>query len=206
MSRRNPFSELVIATCFVLCGAFGAPAQVVDPECCGDKPPVRPIDKSCLGCNGPSRGVVPLYRADLLVKYQEMAYIDSFVAMDNCSDTVQAQLKDVQTKARAVGADAVIRVRLLNNKVRGFQEDPNTPFFSVRQGESRDYFFRGTAVRYLEPVQGEPEEATMVQAPTRIPVATRDRRGGFLGSTGRFTGGRNLGNDRNIERSTPFNF
>ena len=140
-----------------------------DPACCA-KPPIRPIDKTCLPA-GKSPATIPLYRGDLQAKYAEIANIDSFVSLDECDDTVRLQLKDLQTKARAIGADAAIRVRKLNNRIRGFQEDPETPFWSVKQGYSKDRFLRATAIKYLEIPPAEPRQAV-----TELPVINRDQK------------------------------
>lgn len=142
----------------MLCAAFSAAAICAQdsPLCCGEKPPIRPIDKTCLPVGGAHK--VPLYRSDLAAKYQEIANIDSYTATDNCSDTVKLQLKDLQSKGSVIGADALIRVRLLANKVTGFQENPDTPFWSVKQGTSNDFFYRATAIKYLEPQPAEPKE------------------------------------------------
>jgi hypothetical protein len=139
--------------------AAGCPMAQDSSSCCPDKPPIRPIDKTCLPA-GRSKPV-PLFRGDLLVKYQEVANIDSFLSDDNCSDTAKLQLKDLQAKGCAIGADALIRVRLLTNNVRGFQVNPDTPFWSLKQGAANDYFYRATAIKYLEPVSGEPEAVTV---------------------------------------------
>jgi hypothetical protein len=141
---------------------LGASATAQDPgNCCPDKPPIRPIDKTCLPAGRAK--TVPLYRADLLAKYQEIANVDSFISDNNCTDTVRLQLQDLQKKGAFTGADALIRVRLLTNKVRGYQENPDTPFFDVRQGESEDYFYRATAIKYLEKPVGEPKTAAVVE-------------------------------------------
>ncbi len=148
------------------------------PTCCADKPPIRPIDKTCLPAG--NRGEVPLYHTDLLLKYQEIANIDSFKSDNNCSDTVRMQLKDLQAKGRIAGADALIRVRLLANHVRGFQENPDTPFFSVKQGTSNDLFYRATAVKYLEAPPRE-VEGLNVDLET-APLAGKTKSGDMFGT------------------------
>lgn len=120
-------------------------------------PAVRSIDRTCLPA-GPIKPAVPMFLGDLNEKYQEIANIDSYVAMDKCEATTKLQLKDLQAKGQAVGADALIRVRILKNDIQGWKENPDTPFFSVHQGGSSDYFYRATAIRYLRPPVGEPEE------------------------------------------------
>jgi len=155
---------LQLVTALAIAASLPAQQAEVGALSCCEKPPIRPIDKHCLP-SGKSPAELPLYRADVAAKYAEIAYVDSFVSLDNCTDTVERQLKDLQAKGRTTGADALIRVRLLKNRVRGWQEDPNTPFYSVRQGDSTDYFFRATAIKYLQPIPPEPETVpiTVVQ-------------------------------------------
>src|SRR5690606_38841160 len=87
----------------------------------------------------------------------EIATVDSFISADKCEDTTRHQLKDLQAKGQSIGADALIRTRMLANDVRGWKENPDTPFFSVEQGYSEDYFFRATAIKYLRRPEGEPK-------------------------------------------------
>jgi hypothetical protein len=148
------------------------PASVfAEAQCCQPKPPIRPIDKTCLPAGRPKK--LALYRSDLQAKYQEIAHIDSFISDNNCSDTVRAQLKDLQQKGTVIGADAMIRVRLLANKVTGYQENPDTPFFSLKQGTANDYFYRATAIKYLEPPPAEPKELTVNLDTTPLPEKTK---------------------------------
>ncbi|MGI8908521.1 MAG: hypothetical protein ACR2IE_18760 [Candidatus Sumerlaeaceae bacterium] len=142
------------------------------PFCCSDKPPIRPVDKTCLPAGRPSE--VPLYRGDLLAKYQEVANVDSFLSDDNCSDTAKLQLKDLQAKGVVIGADALIRVRLLSNRLRGYKENPDTPFWSVKQGLSNDYFYRATAIKYLEQPQGEPQALAVRVLTEPLPAKPKD--------------------------------
>lgn len=111
---------------------------------------------------------MPLYTSDLNAHYQEVANVDSFISMDKCEDTTRMQLKDLQAKGQAIGADALIRVRPLANKVTGWKENPDTPFWSVKQGESSDYFYRATAIKYIKWPTSEPEA---IPAQTASPVA-----------------------------------
>jgi len=141
-----------------LLSAFPATAD----DCCGNNPDIRSIDRTCLPV-GPPNPNIALYRSDLEEHYQEVAYIDSFVSTDRCEDTTRRQLKDLQAKGSAIGADALIRVRPLENKIRGWKENPDTPFFSVEQGASDDYFFRATAIKYLHQPKGAPK-----QLPVRV--------------------------------------
>jgi len=150
---------------FLTPAAFGAgvlllalPAVAQD-SCCGNLPPVRSIDRTCLPA-GPPRPDLPLYTTDLAEQYQEIATVDSFRSDEKCDDTTRRQMKDLQAKGQAIGADAMIRVRMLANNIRGWKENNETPFFSVKQGESKDYFFRATAIKYLRWPKGEPQPAT----------------------------------------------
>lgn len=131
--------------------------------CCGNNPPIRSIDRTLLPAGAP-RPELPIYMSDLNEKYQEIATIDSYITDNKCMDTLVKQARDVQAKGQAVGADAVIRVRSLSNKIRGFKENPDTPFFSVRQGESNDYFVRGTAIKYLVWPKTEPQALPLREA------------------------------------------
>lgn len=153
----------------VLCslGAVPAMAQI---DCCGDKPPIRSIDRTCLPAGAP-RPDLPLYGSDLAEKYVEIANVDSFISTDKCEDTTRYQLKDLQAKGQTIGADALIRVRLLANNIRGWQENPDTPFWSVKQGESKDFFFRATAIKYVEWPKAEPKPMPMKKS--AAPVATQ---------------------------------
>jgi len=149
------FSYISLALCFSAAAPLAAQL-----DCCGNNPPIRSIDRTCLPAGSP-RPNLPLYTSDLAAQYQEVAVVDSFISTDKCDDTTRNQLKDLQAKGQAIGADALIRVRPLNNRVRGWQENPDTPFFSVRQGQSKDYFYRATAIKYLKTPATEPEPLPM---------------------------------------------
>jgi hypothetical protein len=151
----------VAATIAAFTGALLNTSDAVS-GCCSDNPPIRSLDKTCLPA-GSKKAEPPLFQGDLAVKYQEVAIVDSYIAVDKYSNTVQKQLRDLQAKGEAIGADALIRVRPLNRKVYGWQENPATPFWSVKQGESNDHFFRATAIKYLEQIHGHP---------TSIPLKT----------------------------------
>lgn len=139
--------------------------------CCGDKPAIRSIDRTCLPAGAP-RPDLPLYNSDLAEHYQEVATVDSFVSDDKCEDVTRRQLQDLQAKGQSIGADAMIRVRLLANNVRGWKENPETPFFSVKQGETQDYFFRATAIKYLHWPKGEPKQAAAPLPSRPAPTGT----------------------------------
>lgn len=156
---------------------------------CGYRNPVRPIDRACLPA-GTSPAEIPLYRGDVLAKYTELATVDSF-ACSQCYATdgmepavVQDMLQDLQEKARSVGADAVIRVKMLGNQVAGFKENARTPFWSVEQGEWKEPFFRGIAIKYTTPQKGEPRvvaERPLGPGPALPQDRLVPRRAGTLG-------------------------
>lgn len=143
------------------------PATGQGLDCCGNNPPIRSIDRNCLPAGAP-RADLPLYTSDLNAHYQEIANVDSYISTDKCEDTTRMQLKDLQAKGQAIGADALIRVRPLKNRITGFKENPDTPFWSVKQGESSDFFYRATAIKYLKWPAAEPEP---IPAQTASPVA-----------------------------------
>jgi hypothetical protein len=159
---RNIFLSAALFSCLTA-GAVAAP-----DNCCGNIPPIRSIDRTCLPAGAPQADL-PMYNTDLAEQYQEIATVDSYISTDKCADTTRNQLRDLQAKGQGIGADAMIRVRMLANQVRGWKENPETPFFSVKQGESQDYFFRATAIKYLRPPQGEPKLAA---APAPRPAIT----------------------------------
>jgi hypothetical protein len=146
------FTLFAIALC--ISGAPVLPASADD--CCGHNPPIRSIDRTCLPAGAP-RPDLPLYTSDLAEQYQEIANVDSYISTDKCADTTRQQLKDLQAKGQAIGADALIRVRPLANNIQGWKENPDTPFWSVRQGASKDYFYRATAIKYLRWPKAEPK-------------------------------------------------
>ncbi len=145
-------------------------------------PHIRPIDRTCLPAGTSPPGEIPLYRGDIATIHAKIAYIDSYAADCNDERTVQAQHHDIQCKARLTGADAVINVRPLEHRVRGFVNDPNTPFPSSRQAPSVMFFIRGTAIKYQEAVVGDPAPIEIVQPPPppgAVPIGTA--RGGMFG-------------------------
>lgn len=148
---------------------------------CGWKPNIRPIDRVCLPAGASRTADIPLYRADIDAQYTQIAYIDSF-ACTQCDakdgiepETIRLMLEDLKAKARAAGADAVIRVKLLSNKLEGFKENPRTPFYSVMQGTWEQPFFRGIAIRWDgKPPREARELAEPVPPPVGIAVPLRN--------------------------------
>lgn len=91
---------------------------------------------------------VALFEGERDRPVKELAVVDSFRAKKLDEKTVEHMMRDLQAKAQAVGADAVIQVRRLRTNHEGFVSNPRTPFPSVMQGKWNEYFFRGTAVKY----------------------------------------------------------
>lgn len=146
-------------------------------------PHIRPIDRTCLPAGTSPPGEIPLYRGEIATIHAKIAYIDSYAADCNDELTIQEQLKDIQCKARLTGADAVINVRPLEHQLRGFVNDPNTPFPSSRQAPSVMFFYRGTAIKYQEPVVDEPTPIEVVEPPLPAgAVAPAPGAGGLFGN------------------------
>lgn len=166
----------------VVAAAFGAAAlSLAGCNTCTSRPPIRAIDHACLPAGGaPTKGDIELYRGDIDAQYVQVATIDSFVC-DASSDTdypvkepskptvsaenVRKMLEDLKGKGRAAGADALIRVKMLHRVRTGFKNNPRTPFPSVEQGEWRDYFMRGIAIKYLKRPKGTPAFVPESQLP-----------------------------------------
>jgi len=149
---------------FILCAALAAAVALggcsLNAACPG-KSPVRSIDHACLPAgtspaNIPVMAGLPPGDAD----YVEIAHVDSFTCeapqpeasgAKPPADTASkdAQFADLQAKARAAGADAVINTRKLSARREGFINNPRTPFPSVMQGETKLQFYRGVAIKYV---------------------------------------------------------
>ena len=143
---------------------------------CGGRAPVRAIDQAHLPAPR-NYSDLPLYRRDIDTEYVEIASIDSVVMPRNDTDSVKCMLEDLKAKACAAGADAVVKVQLLEQKKRGFVNNPRTPFPSWKQGEWQEYFFRGTGIKYVCRPKGEPGEKSVGMGPKR---KTRDKRTSIL--------------------------
>jgi hypothetical protein len=122
---------------------------------------------------------VALVKGDIANEYVQIAYVDSMVLPKPDRESSRYMREDLRKKARSLGADAVIRVKMLSRKKEGFVNDPTTPFCSFRQGESEDYFLRGVAVKYVCPqeVGDTPDEIKDEQ-----PATKKKRRQGRLPS------------------------
>jgi hypothetical protein len=122
-------------------------AVVLVAGCAGSNPTVRVYNPG--GIRPPvSPGSVELLKGKPNRKYTELGVVDSFRAKQLTPEETSQMMTDLQHKAASLGADAVIDVRRLADRHEGFVNNPRTPFPSVMQGEWKEYFFRGTAVRY----------------------------------------------------------
>ena len=122
-----------------------------------DKPPVRPVDHACLAAGTTNRHV-PAYAAPVPFDAIEIAIVDSFVCEARDARAVESMLADLRAKGAATGADALMNVRMLNDRQRGYVNNPRTPFPSVMPGETKLYFLRASAVKFTKPVTGLPRE------------------------------------------------
>ena len=120
---------------------------------CGTAPSVRRTDHACLPSGGaPTSAAVPVMAGPLPGDrdYVEIARIDSYsIPAKPTPEQTEAQKADIASKARAAGADAVIEVQRLNSTRNGWINNPRTPFPSVMQGETKLYFHRGVAIKYV---------------------------------------------------------
>jgi len=90
--------------------------------------------------------------------YTPVAFVDSFVHVRLTDEIKADQLRDLQVKARDVGADAVIQLEQLEEKREGMVADPTIPFHAWKQGDYELYFLRGLAVRLDQSKEPEWEE------------------------------------------------
>ncbi len=120
---------------------------------CGAKPSVRRTDHACLPSGGaPTMGTIPVMAGPLPGDrdYVEIANIDSYsIPGKPTPEQTEAQKTDLEAKGRAAGADAVIQVQRLNSTKNGWINNPRTPFPSVMQGETKLYFQRGVAIKFV---------------------------------------------------------
>ena len=82
--------------------------------------------------------------------HKVLAIVDSDSATTAPLPVLMEQRAQLCKAASRVGAEAVYQVRLLTRQQRGFVSDAYTPFPSVTQGWSDEYFLRGWAVIYEE--------------------------------------------------------
>jgi hypothetical protein len=141
--------SLALATALVLAGCARPRMELLTDK---DYPPRPPSFE------------MPLYEGEVQTPHEVIAYLDSAWVEDVTTSTKTLMIEDLQKRARRVGADAVMNVRMLTGSVRGWVPDPQTPFRSFRQGWKDRYFLRGEAVRFKpllietgeDPVVGDP--------------------------------------------------
>ena len=92
---------------------------------------------------------IKLYVNEVQRPHVKIAIIQSKLDSKKDADTKRAQLEDLTEQARKLGADAVVDVRQMNNKMRGFVVDEAVPFRAYRQGSYKLYFLRGTAIKFV---------------------------------------------------------
>ena len=116
-----------------------------------------------------------------------IAHIQSTADISRDPEVRRAQLEQLRAEARALGADAVMDIQQLQNRVRGMVIDERVPFRAYRQGNYELYFLRGTAIRFvdeeaaaafvdpLRPPTDEADRLATDQTPTGIPtISSRD--------------------------------
>ncbi|MDX2177389.1 MAG: hypothetical protein SF028_13065 [Candidatus Sumerlaeia bacterium] len=116
----------------------------------------------------PEDAPVRLYVNTVAQPHLEIAQINSFPADEDTPEIRREQLEDLQARARRLGGDAVVNIRSLKNKGRGWVPDDRTPFDSYRMGDYQQFFLRGTAIRFEEaPAAAQPADPAV--APADIP-------------------------------------
>jgi len=136
----------------------------------------------------PRGAEIKLYVNRVLEPHVAIAQINSDAAAEDSPEARRDQLGDLQKRARALGADAVMNIRHLENKGRGFVPDARIPFSAFKQGNYKQSFLRGTAIVYVveettptlvldEPLQVEETDASAATGPMGIPtIETGDDR------------------------------
>lgn len=112
----------------------------------------QPSSKANVRRIGPAKASrdVALYTGKPSQTVRELGIVESSRAKNLTPDVTAKMMKELQEQAAALGADAVVDVRRLADRHEGFVNNPRTPFPSVMQGEWKTYFFRGTAVRFVD--------------------------------------------------------
>lgn len=91
--------------------------------------------------------------------HMEIAQVQSYSTLKDTEETRRAMLADLRARAGKIGADAVVDIRVLRNKSRGFTIDEAVPFRAYTQGNWESIFLRGVAIRFLEPEEPAPPHA-----------------------------------------------
>lgn len=123
---------------------------------------------------------VEVYLGEIKPPYQEVAIIESTTSPYEDAAVKKAQLGDLKTKARKLGANAVQNIHILAKRVKGYTIDERVPFTAWQQGQFDLYFMRGIAIRIpeSEPTtvdEARPNEGWVVDTlkpPARLDVMT----------------------------------
>lgn len=112
--------------------------------------------------------------------FQEVAIIDS-TAYGFVDEAVKLQqIEELKDKARGLGANLVMDIRILSKRMQGFTIDEQVPFTAWKQGDYDLYFMRGVAARapYEDPgslAEVRPEQGWLIDqrpAPRNIEQLT----------------------------------
>lgn len=98
----------------------------------------------------PADQEVRLFVNEVREPHVKIAMVQTFASRSRENDVTRDQLQELNDRARALGADAVVNVRVLRNRVDGYVVDERVPFRSYRQGRNELYFLRGTAIRFID--------------------------------------------------------
>jgi len=112
----------------------------------------------------PPGAEVKLYVNEVTRPHVQIAHIQSFSDREQDTETVRRQLLDLDKRARKLGADAIVNVRKLDNRVRGAVVDEAVPFRAYRQGTYNLYMMRGTAIKFVEEGDLDAEAAATAAA------------------------------------------
>lgn len=98
----------------------------------------------------PKNYEVELFLGEIDRPHKTIAIVQSKSYDNKFEATKSRQLDEVKETAAKLGADAVQKVRMLENKAKGFVADNQTPFSSWKQGKYNLYFIRGEAIVYTD--------------------------------------------------------
>jgi len=102
----------------------------------------------------PANAPVEIWVGETSRPKQLLAIISSSRTAERSRESREAQLEELRVRAREMGAHAIENIRVETAEVNGVVADPRVPFTAFKQGEFDLYFFRGTAVRYLDAPPG----------------------------------------------------
>jgi hypothetical protein len=96
----------------------------------------------------PSIYPIEIFAGQVQRPHREIALIESRAYDIDDVYTREAQLEQLQEKARELGADAVDNLRILAKRVHGYTIDERAPAPAFKQGEYPLFFMRGRAIIY----------------------------------------------------------